>query len=92
MIFVCFQGKPFNTMVFQAYAPTSNTEDLKLQSSMKTYKTFFSAYISFRDLIKHFIKIKNYKRLRLTVHVCEINIRGKPVYQNFAYNFNKCMG
>ena len=40
MIFVCFQGKPFNTMVFQAYAPTSNAEDLKLQSSMKTYKTF----------------------------------------------------
>ena len=40
MIFVCFQGKPFNITVFQAYAPTSNTEDLKLESSMKTYKTF----------------------------------------------------
>ena len=25
MISVCFQGKPFNTTVIQAYAPTSNT-------------------------------------------------------------------
>ena len=24
---VCFQGKPFNIMVIQAYAPTSNTEE-----------------------------------------------------------------
>ena len=27
MISVCFQGKPFNIMVIQAYAPTSNTEE-----------------------------------------------------------------
>ena len=27
MIFVRFQGKPFNTMVNQLYAPTSNTEE-----------------------------------------------------------------
>ena len=27
MISVCFQGKPFNTTVIQAYAPTSNTEE-----------------------------------------------------------------
>ena len=40
MISVRFHGKPFNIMVFQAYAPTSNTEDLKLESYMKTYKTF----------------------------------------------------
>ena len=26
MISVCFQGKPFNVTVIQAYAPTSNTE------------------------------------------------------------------
>ena len=26
MISVHFQGKPFNIMVFQAYAPTSNAE------------------------------------------------------------------
>ena len=26
MISVCFQGKPFNIMVIQAYAPTSNAE------------------------------------------------------------------
>ena len=40
MISVCFQGKPFNIMVIQVYALTSNTEKLKLNSSMKTYKTF----------------------------------------------------
>ena len=27
MIFVCFQGKPFNITVIQAYAPTSNAEE-----------------------------------------------------------------
>ena len=27
MISVCFQGKPFNITVIQAYAPTSNTEE-----------------------------------------------------------------
>ena len=27
MIFVHFQGKPFNIMVIQAYAPTSNAEE-----------------------------------------------------------------
>ena len=26
MVYVCFQGKPFNIMVIQAYAPTSNAE------------------------------------------------------------------
>ena len=27
MISVCFQGKPLNIMVIQAYAPTSNAEE-----------------------------------------------------------------
>ena len=27
MISVCFQGKPFNIMVIQVYAPTSNAEE-----------------------------------------------------------------
>ena len=40
MISVSFQGKPFNITVIQAYAPTSNAEELKLNGSMKTYKTF----------------------------------------------------
>ena len=40
MISVHFQGKPFNIMVIQAYAPTSNAEELKLNSSIKTYKNF----------------------------------------------------
>ena len=40
MISIHFQGKPFNITVIQVYAPTSNAEELKLNGSMKTYKTF----------------------------------------------------
>ena len=40
MISVHFQDKPFNITVIQAYAPTSYLKKLKLNSSMKTYKTF----------------------------------------------------
>ena len=38
MISVHFQGKPFNITVIQVYAPTR--KKLKLNGSMKTYKTF----------------------------------------------------
>ena len=31
MISVCFQGKPFNTMVIQAYAPTINAEEAEAE-------------------------------------------------------------
>ena len=31
MISVCFQGKPFNTTVIQAYAPTSNAEETEVE-------------------------------------------------------------
>ena len=31
MISVCFQGKPFNITVIQAYAPTSNTEKAEVK-------------------------------------------------------------
>ena len=31
MISVCFQGKPFNNTVIQAYAPTSNAEEAEVQ-------------------------------------------------------------
>ena len=31
MISVCFQGKPFNITVIQAYAPTSNAEEAKVE-------------------------------------------------------------
>ena len=31
MISVCFQGKPFNITVIQAYAPTSNTKEAEVQ-------------------------------------------------------------
>ena len=40
MISVRFQGKPFNITVIQVYALTSNLKKLKLNGSMKTYKTF----------------------------------------------------
>ena len=40
MITVCFQGKPFNITVIQVYAPTSNTEEAKVEQFMKTYKNF----------------------------------------------------
>ena len=40
MISVRFQGKPFNTTVIQAYAPPGTLKKLKLNGSVKTYKTF----------------------------------------------------
>ena len=40
MISVRFQGKPFNITVIQVYALASNAKKLKLNSFMKTYKTF----------------------------------------------------
>ena len=39
MVSVCFHGKPFNITVTQVYAPTTNTKELKLNGSMKIYKT-----------------------------------------------------
>ena len=40
MISVCFQGKTFNYTVIQAYALPATLKRLKLNGSMKTYKTF----------------------------------------------------
>ena len=31
MIFVCFQGKPFNITVIQVYAPISYTEEAEVE-------------------------------------------------------------
>ena len=31
LIYVCFQGKPFNITIIQAYAPTSNTEEAEVE-------------------------------------------------------------
>ena len=31
MIFICFQGKPFNIRVIQVYAPTSNAEEAEVE-------------------------------------------------------------
>ena len=43
MTSVRFQGKPFNIMVIQVYALTV-TLKLKLNSSIKTYKTFWNSH------------------------------------------------
>ena len=40
MISVHFQGKPFNITVIQVCAPITLPKKLKLNGSMKTYKTF----------------------------------------------------
>ena len=40
MISVRFQGKPFNITVIQVYAPPVMLKKLKLNGSMKIYKTF----------------------------------------------------
>ena len=37
---LCFQDKPFNITVIQIYAPTSNAEEVEVNGSMKTKKTF----------------------------------------------------
>ena len=43
VISVCFQGKPFNIIVIQAYAPTSNTEEAEVE--------WF--YEDLQDLLEH---------------------------------------
>ena len=40
MISVRFQEKPFNIMVIQAYAPTSNTEEAEVGWFHEDFKTF----------------------------------------------------
>ena len=40
MISVCFQGKPFNIMVIQVYAPTSNSEEAEVEQFYEDLKTF----------------------------------------------------
>ena len=35
-----FQGKPFNVMVIQAYAPTSNTEEAEFEQFYKDLQAF----------------------------------------------------
>ena len=40
MISVHFQGKPFNIMVIQIYAPTSNAEEAEAEWFYEDFKTF----------------------------------------------------
>ena len=41
MISVRFQGKPFNIMVIQVYAPTSNAEETEVEQFCKDLKDLF---------------------------------------------------
>ena len=40
MISVCFQGKPFNITVIQAYAPTSKAEDAETERLYEDLEDF----------------------------------------------------
>ena len=40
MISVRFQGKPFNIIVIQVYAPTSNAKDAEVEHFYEDYKIF----------------------------------------------------
>ena len=40
MISVCFQGKPFNIMVIQVYAPTSNAEEAEVERFYEDFQYF----------------------------------------------------
>ena len=40
MISVCFQGKPFNITVIQAYDPASNAEEAEVERFYEDLKTF----------------------------------------------------
>ena len=40
LIFVCFQGKPFSITVIQVYAQPLMQNKLRLNGSMRTYKTY----------------------------------------------------
>ena len=40
MISIHFQGKPFNTMVIQAYAQTSNTEEAEVKQLYEDLQAF----------------------------------------------------
>ena len=40
MISVCFQGKPFNITVIQAYAPTSNAEEAEVEPFYEDLQDF----------------------------------------------------
>ena len=44
MISVRFQGKPFNITVIQVYTQPVMLKKLKLNGSMKTYKTFWNSH------------------------------------------------
>ena len=40
MMSVCFQGKPFNIMVIQVYAPTSNAEEAEVEEFYEDLQDF----------------------------------------------------
>ena len=41
---VCFQGKPFNIMLIQAYAPTSNAEEAEVEQFYEDLQNLLEKY------------------------------------------------
>ena len=50
MISVCFRGKPFNIMVIQVYAPTSNAEEAEVERLYEDLQDF-SELTSKKDVL-----------------------------------------
>ena len=57
MISVHFQGKPFNIMVIQVYAPTSNAEEAEVERF----------YEDLQDLLELLLLLSRCSRVRLCV-------------------------
>ena len=51
MISVCFQGKPFNITVIQAYALTSNTEEAEVEWFYEDLQDFLFYFYFFENEI-----------------------------------------
>ena len=53
MLSVPFQGKPFNIMVIQVYAPTSNGEEAEVEWFQKNIYFCFIDYAKVFDCVDH---------------------------------------
>ena len=71
MISVCFQGKPFNIIVIQVYAPTSNAEEAEVERFYEDVGTtsFFSSCIGI---------LKNDRNFRLPLGLA----LGSPIFNS----------
>ena len=54
-ISVCFQDKPFNIVVMQAYAPTSNTEEVEVK---RFYEDLVQPKVNKQKIVPHLVFYK----------------------------------